>query len=210
MPLSEPLTACRAGEPAKYEGRPYDLELALGAGQLELRFFDLTVLKRYRLDPRFRFDSNDVGGHLSATDSAVDKGQLLDRDRVFTQFGFAYDSEVNRSVASFAWDLSLLRPEHQQIWKADELQPAGWKPHPGWYASQMGHFPDRVPLFQAFVRELAVVNEMCSAAGWPPLFREDFSKNEAVAVRRVQRPPGGVRIPSSADAGCVQQLRPPA
>src|SRR5206468_4184980 len=101
---------------SEYDGRPYSLKLALGAAQLEVRFFDLSVLERYRADPRFWFDCNDVGGHLSAHESVVQSGHL---------------------------------PE-----------------------------PERVPLFQAFVRELAVINEMCRAAGWPPLFREDFSKRE--------------------------------
>src|SRR5437773_2138603 len=33
---------------ADYLGKPYTLELALGSGQLEKRFFDLSVLERYQ------------------------------------------------------------------------------------------------------------------------------------------------------------------
>ena len=51
---------------AKYTGRPYTLELALGEGQLAVRYFDLAVLESYRNDPRFHYDCNDVGGRFAA------------------------------------------------------------------------------------------------------------------------------------------------
>jgi hypothetical protein len=166
-----------AVDQSKYSGRPYDLALALGEGQLALRFFDLVVLEKYRNDPRFHYDCNDVGGRFSAKWEATESGVLPPKDQTFIQeFGFAYNKDLDRCVAGFVRDLARLNPTHQQIWRAHELDPAEWSPHPGWWASMMGNWPDRVPLFEAFIAELRVANEMCRAAGWPALYREDFTE----------------------------------
>lgn len=177
-PTSEVLA--KTVDPAAYAGRPYDLALARGEGQLSVRFFDLAVLEAYRNDPRFHYDCDDVGGTFSATYEASESGHLPPRDQVYIQrFGFAYDKNLDRCVAAFLRDLSSLNAEHQQLWHAREFDRSdGWSPHPGWWASMMGHWPDRVPLLKAFVAELRVINEMCRAIGWPPLFREDFSTSD--------------------------------
>jgi hypothetical protein len=163
---------------AIYAGKPYTLELALGAGQLEVRYFDLTVLERYQRDPRFHYTCNDVGGRFSISSDATDKGYAAARDQVFIQdFGFAYNERFHRAAAAFLRYLADLNREHQQFWKAHELDSTGWKAHPGWWASSMGHWPQRVPLFQAFVKELQIINAMCRAIGWPPLFLNDFPED---------------------------------
>jgi len=42
-----------------YAGQPFTLSLALGAPQFTLLSFDLTVLERYRNDPRFHYTTTD-------------------------------------------------------------------------------------------------------------------------------------------------------
>lgn len=160
----------------KYEGRPYTLELALGEGQLAVRYFDLSVLETYRSDPRFLYDCNDVGGRFAANSEPCETGSLQPRDQVHIQdFGFAYSKTYERCAAAFLRYLTRLSPEHQQTWRARQLSSGDWQPHPGWWASAMGHWPARIPLFTAFLAELRVINEMCRAIGWRALFREDFT-----------------------------------
>lgn len=158
-----------------YDGKPYALQLALGAAQLEVRYFDLAVLERYRTDPRFHYSCNDVGGRFSVTSEATEKAYAAERDQAFIQdFGFAYNEQYHRAAAAFLRYLADLTPEHQQFWKTHELNPKEWSPHPGWWAASMGEWQTRVPLFHAFIRELQMINSMCRAIGWPQLFRNDF------------------------------------
>ena len=53
---------------ADYKDRPFTRELALGAGQLEFRSFDLTVLESYRNDPRYHYDNDDILGKICVKD----------------------------------------------------------------------------------------------------------------------------------------------
>ena len=57
---------------AEYNGRPYILELALGAPQLSFRAFELSVLEVYRNDPRYSYRHDDIGGMISIDDQFYD------------------------------------------------------------------------------------------------------------------------------------------
>ena len=63
-----------------YAGQPFTLSLALGTPQLTLLSFDLTVLERYRNDPRFHYTTSDVSGQI-ATQSAWGGPTSLDSPR---------------------------------------------------------------------------------------------------------------------------------
>lgn len=167
---------------AEYATRPFSRALALGEPQLGVRYFDPIVLETYRNDPRFHYKCDDVGGRFAAKWEDSAKGHLERSDEVFIEdFGFAYSDRLDRSVAAFLRYLSRLGPKHQQLWQAHELPASSWKPHPGWWAMAMGEFPRRVSVFNAFLGELRVANEMCEAIGWPPLYREDFATKERPA-----------------------------
>jgi hypothetical protein len=158
----------------RYEGRPFSLRLALGAPQLEYDVFDLAVLEAYRNDPRYLFDSNDIGGHLSIRDKYFDTGEIEKRDEVSFRFGFAYSKkDMHRAVAAFLADLHDLSPEHQQMWNAKRLT-GDFFPHPDWWGTSMGHWPERGSIFDALIAEFEQIAAMCQLIGWPPLFRETF------------------------------------
>ena len=48
----------------EYANEPYKLELALGCPQLDFRSFDLSVLEKYRNDPRYIYQTDEIGGHF--------------------------------------------------------------------------------------------------------------------------------------------------
>lgn len=52
----------------KYVDTPYTKELALGAGRLDYRCFDVSVLEYYRNDPRYHYDNNDIGEWICVRD----------------------------------------------------------------------------------------------------------------------------------------------
>ncbi len=158
-----------------YADRPYTLALAAGEPQLTCRFFELRVLEHYRSDPRYSYQTDDIQGSISIRDKFYQSEQTEERDKVLLQqFGFGYDREVtNRVVAVLLRDLEGLSPEHQRVWHANELL-GDYLPHPDFWGSVCGHWPERVSIFQAFVEELQQINDMAKLMNRPPLFREDF------------------------------------
>lgn len=162
---------------SRYSGRPFSLRLALGAPQLEVASFDLAVIDHYRRDPRYDLWTNDVQATLSTTDGAFLDPQFPEKHKVLIQsFGFSYSPTLERAVAVFLTDLGGLTPEHQQIWAAYEVH-GHYRMHPDFYrAAIMGDWELKASLSDAFVEELRVINAMCTAIGWPELFRNAFEK----------------------------------
>ena len=155
-----------------YQDRPYVLCLALGTSQLDFKAFELSILEYYRNDPRYYYNNDDIRGHISAHDTEG----MAERDQVFLQtFGFCYDSNLNRAVAVFVRYLADLSPEHQQIWKAKELS-GDYKLHPDYYRNTiLGEWVEKIPIFDAFIYEMKIINQMARVMERPPFFKEDFS-----------------------------------
>ncbi len=158
----------------RYQGRPYTLRLALGEPQLRHAVFDLTVLECYRNDPRYRYEHNDVQGSISASHKT---GRVThrQRDRVLLEtFGFAYNRQLDRAVASFLWYLSTLTREHQEFWRSKELR-GKYLLHPEYYrTSILGEWPEKESVFVAFLEEIRVINAMARAINRPVLFRREI------------------------------------
>jgi hypothetical protein len=161
---------------AFFDEKPYMLEMALGAPQLSYRSFDLSELEHYRNDPRYYYSNDDVNGHISIRD-ADGVEQMPESDQILLEtFGFSYDENFNRAVAVFLRYLADLSPEHQQIWKTKELM-GDYKLHPDYYRNTiLGDWGERNPIFQAFLLEIQIVNQMAIATGRPPLFRSDYGE----------------------------------
>jgi hypothetical protein len=140
---------------AKYDGRPYTLRLALGSGQLDAVYFELSALERYRNDPRYYYETNEASGQISVTDEHFESAGMKEADQVLLQtFGFGYNEAMQRSVCVFLRYLDDLSPEHQQVWRTYELD-GDYLPHPAYYKpSILGEFPDGISMFEAFMGEL--------------------------------------------------------
>jgi hypothetical protein len=129
-------------------------------------------LEQYRNDPRYSYQNDDIRGIISVNDAG-----LTITDQILLQhFGFSYDDDFNRAVAVFIFDLANLSPEHQQIWKAKQLDGDYWL-HPDFYRNAiLGEWGEGVSIFDAFIYELYIVNMMAAAMGRPHLFRHDFGE----------------------------------
>jgi hypothetical protein len=170
---------------ARYIREPYKLCLALGEPQLAHRSFDLSVLENYRNDPRYHYENNDINGSISVRDRASGSHGMEERDEIFLQtFGFSYDDDMNRAVAVYLRYLADLSSDHQQVWKAKELQ-GKYLLHPDYYRSSIiGDWGERIPIFDALLAELRIINQMATAMGHPPLFRDDYGEH---GVRKPQK-----------------------
>lgn len=155
-----------------YQNKPYTLDLALGSPQLDYRSFDLSVLENYRNDPRYTYKNDDVRGHINYKVDDLPEGDQI----VLKKFSFSYDADLNRAVAVFVCDLARLSPEHQQIWKAKELE-GDYKLHPDYYRNAiLGEWGEKVSIFDAFANELYLIRQMTQGMNRPPLFREDYGE----------------------------------
>lgn len=165
----------RRPEAQRFEGAPYSRDLALGAGQLDFRAFDLAVLEYYRNDPRYSHRTDWISGQISVRDEYFEADSMPQHDQVLLQtFGFAYDDQLNRAVAVFLRYLHDLSPEHQRVWAAKELKGA-YKLHPDYYANSiLGDWGRKISIFDAFTQELDVINQMAALMEKPALFREVF------------------------------------
>lgn len=176
-------------ESKNFEHSPYTKQLALGAGQLDFRVFDLSVLEYYRNDPRYYYETNSIDGHISIRDEYFESASMPEHDQVLLEsFGFAYDENFNRAVAIFLCYLSRLSKEHQNIWAAKELKDS-YKLHPDYYRSSiLGEWGTRIPVFEAFTQELELINKMATLMGRKSLFKESYIKNRPKEFGFLLRP----------------------
>lgn len=173
----------------RFEHAPYEKELALGAGQLDFRVFDLSVLEYYRNDPRYYYETDFINGQISIRDEYFESDSMPEHDQVLLQtFGFAYDDELNRAVAVFLRYLSKLSPEHQRIWAAKALN-GNYKLHPDYYRNSiLSEWGTRISIFDAFTQELALINEMAALMGKAGLFKEAYAKDRPKEFGFLLRP----------------------
>jgi hypothetical protein len=160
--------------PEDFVGRPFTLELALGAAWLDFRVFDLGVLEQYRNDPRYYYRVSDTHGSIWAHHEG-----MKESDNVFLEhFGFAYDDSMNRAVAAFLTDLRKLSPEHQRIWEARRLD-GNFKLHPIFWKTQLGGiWVKESVVTEAILWEMNRINEYCDKMRGPHLFRQTFWEAE--------------------------------
>jgi len=174
----------------KFEDAPFAKAMARGRSTLELAFFSSDVLEGYRNDARYRFGMGDFGINFGLSDEAYDDKDQPEKDRVgLVHLGFAYDmrqyepevpdSPIVRRVAAFYGDLDNLTPEHQQRWASFQVDEEGIVPHPVWYASQMGRWPDGIGPFARLAQELKAISDLFENLWGVRLFRsnelpEDF------------------------------------
>ena len=98
--------------------KPFTKEIAEGNEELKAKFFELGVLDRYRLDPRYAFHFSEYAGRVSMMSESEKTGQISERDQTFLQtFGLGIDDNEDAVVCVFLRYLSQLSAEHQRFWE---------------------------------------------------------------------------------------------
>lgn len=158
-----------------HNNKPFTRKLALGEPQLSFYSFDLSILEFYRNDPRYYYNCDDVFGSICISDTYYQSSDMAESDQIIMDtFGFSYDSSMNRAVAVFLRYLTRLSPEHQQIWHAKMIKKT-YKLHEGYFKSSiLGTWPEGISIFDAFLEELHVINEMCGIIEMPPFFNREM------------------------------------
>lgn len=175
--------------PKKFKNSPYSIAMAKGRSTLELAYFSTDVLEPYRNDARYLFSIDDFGVNMGIGDDAYLDETEPEKDKVtLWHIGFAYDlskyvsgdpdSPIIRRVAAFYGDLDDLSPEHQQRWASYQVEDQNLSPHPVWFASQMGNWPDGIGPFQRLFQELQYINVLFERVWNISLFKDSNKPKE--------------------------------
>ncbi len=165
----------KAVVPQRYNGRPYRLIVAKGMPILECAYFKLESLEKFRNDPRYYYQINDIVGAIYNHDG---EGPNKADSLYIKSVGFAYDDDMNRAVCIFYADLMDLRKEQQQYWKHYEIN-GNYRPHPDYIWSQVyGQWPEKGSLPEAFSAELGAINELTMDSYGKKLFKENYSGHD--------------------------------
>lgn len=157
---------------------PYTVALMYGAPQLAFRAFDLRALEWYRNDPRFELRSDDIHGRIIQRGDTEVAGRHVRDELDFFEFGFAYNENLDRSVAAFIRYLHDL-PAAQQIELSKFELDGEYQLHPDFYRTQIiGDWPERMSIYDAFLEEKKHINAMSKLIGKPPLFRTESNEGD--------------------------------
>jgi hypothetical protein len=165
-------------EIASYNKKPYEQRMALGDPQLTPVFFELEVLDRYRRDARYIYGFGDYTGHFLISDAASQDESMAERHKVSLQtFGIARRPNGLRAVAVFLRYLAALSPDHQALWRGFELDEDCQLAPPYVYETEgiwrEEHERDG-SVFQAFLEEQELINEIGRTMGRPSFFRKTW------------------------------------
>jgi hypothetical protein len=174
-----------------FADKPFTRRLALGEAQLIPVFFELSVLEAYYRDPRYHFHYGDMDGRIVITDKAFRSAQVDDRDKILLDtFGIGYDECRNRVVIAYLRYLSILSPEHQQIWNAHVVRCPCVMNSDYERATLYGVWPEHHSAYQAFLAEMVEINKLSVVINKPSLFRDDFSAGRPLGLHPMLRPTG--------------------
>jgi hypothetical protein len=153
--------------------------MAYGEAQLTPVFFELDVLERYASDPRYRFSFDDYSGQISVNAASDIPSQLRESDQVFLQtFGLGYDKNGDRVAVAYLRYLSDMSSEHQMYWHSKIIETECKVVKEYFDNTIFGNWVSSQSLFNAFIQEQKLINEMTELIVGTPLFRETFEEGK--------------------------------
>jgi hypothetical protein len=170
-------------------GKPFTLALARGSEQLKAEFFELGVLDRYRLDPRYLFHFSEYAGQISILSESEKTGPTPERDQISIQtFGLGIDNADDAVVCAFLRYLSGLTPEHQRHWQSHlSAKPALM--HENYYKpSFLGEVWENKSAIAAIRFSVNSINKICNAIWNRPLFLNEVPPDVHYNLSPFMRP----------------------
>ncbi len=156
------------------DAKPFTKALAAGSEQLKPIFFELGVLDRYRLDPRYLFHCSEYAGRISMMSESEKTGPIPDRDQTFIEtFGLGIDKNENAVVCVYLRYLSLLSPEHQRFWETFTTHVPALM-HENYYKPTiLGKVWENNSAISAIRISIAAINNICQTVWGRQLFVND-------------------------------------
>lgn len=163
----------------KYDSLPFTKHLAYGEAQVKPVFFEIDVLERYFIDPRYRFEFEDYSGQISIVETEDKPSVLKETDQVFLKtFGLGYDESGNRVAVAYLRYLSDLSAEHQAYWNSKTITTPCRMVREYYENTILGNWVFSQSLFSAVIEEQRIVNEMSQLITGKSLFRKTFESDK--------------------------------
>ena len=160
---------------SRWKNEPYALRLWSGDSHLDLVFFDLAVLERYRNDPRYLYTQDYFGGSIYLKTEHYLDDDFAARDKILLQrFGIGYDPNSRWVVGVILRDLVSLSADHQGIWRGYELTAQCRLNEASFRTWFFGEWLEYNSVFSALTEEISVINAMTQAAFGKPLFNQAY------------------------------------
>jgi hypothetical protein len=159
----------------QFNDKLFSRMLLLGHPQLQLCYFDLSVLERYRNDPRYDLDDDGTTLSLCNNDESCFKEGVQNEDDVFLEhFGYAYIKEnKTKCLAVPLCYIQRLPAKHQKYWESHMLNGACLIDRD--FAARMsGEFTENYSIYEAILEEEKQVSILCNIIGLPPLFTNAY------------------------------------
>jgi hypothetical protein len=172
-----------------FGAKPFTGMLAKGRPQLDPIFFEIGVLDRYRMDPRYLFQFHEYSGSLSMRSPSDKTGPIPERDQTSIQtFGLGLDEANNPHVCVFLRYLPQLSSEHQRHWESfTSNEPA--RMHVNYYkSSYLGEFYENNSAIAAIRLALESINAICRQVWGARLFINAVPKNVHYNLSPFMRP----------------------
>lgn len=159
----------------EFDTTPFTKRLAYGEAQITPVFFEIDVLERYFIDPRYHFEFDDYSGHISINENEHVLSDLKEHDQIFLKtFGLGYDELQNRVVTVYLRYLSSLSHEHQMYWNT-KIKTTPCKMVKEYYENTvLGKWVFSQSTFSAFIEEQKIISDLSKLITGKPLFRETF------------------------------------
>ncbi|MEI6462682.1 MAG: hypothetical protein WCO33_03390 [bacterium] len=161
----------------KFANKPFTRMLALGMPQLYPLYFSPEALYGYVDNPKYKVEMNNICGTFYSKDNS---GSF--NDVFIQQLGFGINRDLDnfeRSIALFPCDLSILDSFNQKYWH-NYLLPnqKDFFLHPEYSRIVRGYFPENVSIFDAFLKELELINQMSIKIYGVNLFKNDYTEKK--------------------------------
>lgn len=155
---------------------PFTKLLALGTPQLTPMFFDINVLERYYLDPRYNFKWQDYSGSIYCYYDKNEKPLVRDEDEIFLKtFGLGFTEKRQRLAVVYLRYLKNLTKEHQTYWLSRQSKdPKNYVVSEYYENTIAGNWSFTHSVFTAFLEELKIINKITEKIFQKNLFRNVF------------------------------------
>ncbi|MCR8556373.1 hypothetical protein KXD93_01900 [Mucilaginibacter sp. BJC16-A38] len=159
---------------------PFTKLLAMGIPQLTPMFFDIDVLERYYLDPRYRFEWQDYSGSIHCYYDENEKPLVRDEDEIFLKtFGLGFTNNRQRLAVVYLRYLKNLTKEHQVYWLSKQSNKEDNHVVREYYENTIaGNWSFTHSIFSAFLEELRLINKLTKKIFNKALFRNDFEEEK--------------------------------
>lgn len=155
---------------------PYTDLLQKGEEQFKVVFFDIEILERYNNNPKFLVIDYGYRGVIYVKDEFTND-ETIDYEYI-KNYGMAYKAceYLDRAVGVFVCDLAKLSAQKQSMWKGFELlDQQKCQISPGFIRNLiMGEWVEEIWIFDALLKEMAIINEQCNLMKIPKLFNKTF------------------------------------